>query len=131
MPPVVTGAAPGIGAGWTRLAERVRQELPVAEIDGIWVFRVVRREGRDFGTAILSRVRGDRRRIHTATFALTVKGKTRGQFEAAIAEVGSGPLTALEELLALVPKRAGDEEPPTPIPVATWFPPEGSDTGPE
>lgn len=127
MPPLVTPAGPGIGAGWIRLAHRIAAELPVAELDGIWVFRVLRRDARDWGTAVVSRVDGERRRIYTARFAHTVKGKQRGAFEAEIALVGSGPLEALDELLALVPKRAGDDEPPTRIPVDAWFPPEGGE----
>jgi hypothetical protein len=129
MPPVVTPQGPGLGGGWTRLAVAVRAELPVDELDGIWVFRTIRREARDWGTAVLSRVEGDRRRIYTARFALTVKGKTRGQFESELKEVGSGPLEALDDLLALVPKRADEEEPPTRIPVETWFPPEEESVG--
>jgi hypothetical protein len=122
----VTPAGPGIGEGWTRLAGAVGLALPIAEIDGVWVFKTIRYSARDFGTAILSRVDGDRRRIYTASFILTVKGKTRGQFESEIAEVGSGPLEALAELLALVPKRSEDEEPPTAIPTEHWFPLEAS-----
>lgn len=124
MPPILTTTGPGIGEGWSRLVELVRQHLPVEEIDGVWVFRTIRHQTRDFGTAVLSRVDGDRRRIYTASYILTVKGKTRGQFESAITEVGSGPLGALAELLALVPKRAEDEEPPLAIAVEQWFPPE-------
>ena len=48
----------------------------------------------------------------------------REELESAIAEVGSGPLETLAELLALVPKRSEDEEPPTPIPAERWFPKE-------
>lgn len=128
MPPVLTPTGPGLGAGWLRLAQAVREQLPVHELDGIWVFRVIRRDARDFGTAILSRVDGDRRRIYTASFVHTVKGRSRGQFAAELTEVGSGPLTALEELLGLVPKRAEDEEPPVPIPVEHWFPSEQEST---
>jgi len=113
-----------MGGGWTRLAAAIRDALPVHEIDGIWVFRVLHHDKRDWGTAIVSRIDGDRRRIYTARFVHTVKGKTRGQFESDIAEVGSGPVEALDELLALVPKRAEDEEPPSSLPVAAWFPPE-------
>ena len=113
---------PGIGPGWERLAGVLREAMPVSEIDRIWVFRVVRREGLDFGTAILSRVDGERRRIYTARFTLTVKGKKRGQFEWHLAEVGSGPLEALDELLALVPRRSDEEEPPEPIAPLAWFP---------
>jgi hypothetical protein len=71
----------------------------------------------------LSRVEGDRRRIYTARYVATVKGKERGGFETALTEVGSGPLEALHELLALVPQRADDEDPPAPISLALWFPP--------
>jgi hypothetical protein len=117
-------AGPGEGPGWERLAQALRDALPVAELDRIWAFRVVRREGQDFGTAILSRIEGDRRRIYTARFGLRVKGKQRGQFEWMLEEVGSGPLEALDELLALVPKRSDEEEPPAPVEPVRWFPPE-------
>ena len=123
MPPLtLTPSGPGLGEGWTRLAEAVGQALPVTEIDGVWVFKTIRYNARDFGTAIVSRVDGDRRRIYTASFILTVKGKTRGQFESDLVEVGSGPLEALAELLALVPKRSEDEEPPMALPAERWFP---------
>jgi hypothetical protein len=132
MPAFVTAPSEGAGIGpaWERLAAVLKDQLPVGELDGIWAFRVVRREGRDFGTAILSRVEGDRRRIYTARFVLAVKGKTRGRFESELEEVGSGPVEALEELLALVPKRSDEEEPPSPVPVETWFPPEPPADGP-
>ena len=116
-------AGPGEGPGWERLAQALRETLPTAELDRIWAFRVVRREGQDFGTAILSRVQDDRRRIYTARFGLMVKGKQRGHFEWVLEEVGSGPLEALEALLALVPKRSDEEEPPAPVDPASWFPP--------
>ena len=112
---------PGEGPGWERLALALRDALPVAELDRLWVFPVVRREGQDFGTAILSRVDSARRRIYTARFVLTVKGKKRGQFEWFADEVGSGPLEALEELLALVPRRSEEGEPPIPVDPAAWF----------
>jgi hypothetical protein len=125
MPPVVNLApsGPGVGPSWERLAQALRDALPTAEIDRIWVFRVVRRAGQDFGTAILSQTDGERRRIHTASFVHTVKGKKRGQFEWSLHEVGSGPLSALDELLALVPRRSDEEEPPAPVGPADWFSP--------
>jgi hypothetical protein len=132
MPAFVTAPSEGAGIGpaWQRLAAVLQDQLPVGELDGIWAFRVVRREGRDFGTAVLSRVQGDRRRIYTARFVLAVKGKARGRFESELEEVGSGPVEALEELLALVPKRSDEEEPPSPVAVETWFPPEPPADGP-
>ena len=109
---------PGEGPQWERLAAWLRDQIPVAGVDGIWVFRVLRRDQREFGTAVLSTIDGDRRRIHTATYVAQIKGKQRGGFEARLEEVGSGPLEALQELLALVPVRADDEEPPTPVDVS-------------
>ena len=122
MPPL-TPLGPGEGESWDRLAAWLRDQLPVEEVDGIWVFRILRRNQRDFGTAVISRVDGDRRRIYTARFIATVKGKQRGGFEPSIEEVGSGPIEALHELLALVPVRADDEEPPVAGDVSQWFPP--------
>jgi hypothetical protein len=115
----VTGAA---DSGWARLAGAVAQVLPPAEVDGVWVFSPLRREGREWGTAVLSRVDGDRRRIYTARYMLAIKGKERGKFEASVEEVGSGPLTALAQLLQDTRKRIDDEHPPTPVPPEAWFP---------
>ncbi len=115
--------APGEGPHWERLAAWLREQLPVAEVDGVWVFRTLRRDQKDFGTAVLSRIDGDRRRIYTASFVATVKGKQRGAFEPVLTEVGSGPIEALQELFALVPVRSDDEEPPLPVDLDRWFPP--------
>ena len=112
------------GSGWKRLAEAVAVALPAAEIDGVWVFRTLRQEGRELGTAILSRLDdgGARRRIYTARFVHTLKGRERGKFESVLEEVGSGPREALDELLAGVRRRM-DDEIPTPIAPETWFGP--------
>ena len=120
--PFSAPASPGMGPGWDKLALTLRAALPREEIDAIWAFKVIRREGRDFGTAIVSRLEAGRCRIYTATFVYTVKGPKRGTFESEIIEVGSGPPEALDELLALVPRRSDEEEPPVPVDPALWFP---------
>jgi hypothetical protein len=118
---------PGIGEGWALLAQAVVADLPRSEVHGLWVFRPFRRDGKEYGTAILSRVEGKRLSIYTARYAHTLKGKKRGEFASEFAEVGSGPLEALEELVALVPKRT-EEDPPVQIPVARWYPVEDDGT---
>lgn len=119
----LTPRGPGEGPYWEQLAEWLRDQLPPHEVDGVWVFRLLRRDLKEYGTAVVSRVEGDRRRIYTARYIATIKGKKRGAFETAIEEVGSGPLEALHELLALVPVRADDEDPPVAVDLARWFPP--------
>ena len=112
------------GSGWGRLADYVAGEIPVSEIDGVWQFRTIKREGRELGTAMLSRVDGqqrERRRIYTARYVATIKGKQRGQWQSTVEEVGSGPIEALDRLLTDVEKRV-DEGSPTPVPVREWYP---------
>ncbi|HUF36208.1 MAG TPA: hypothetical protein VMN37_09670 [Gemmatimonadales bacterium] len=113
---------PGAGAGWGRLALAVAETLPPAEVDGVWVFSPIRHEGREWGTAVLSRVDGDRRRIYTARYMLAIKGKERGKFECAVQEVGSGPVEALARLVQEAQRRIDDEHPPVPVPPDAWFP---------
>ncbi|HEU5304453.1 MAG TPA: hypothetical protein VFU40_07410 [Gemmatimonadales bacterium] len=118
--PVRAPAGPGLG--WDRLARAVAEVVPPGEVDGVWVFTPLRRESREWGTAVLSRVDGERRRIYTARYVLAIKGKERGKFEASVQEVGSGTAEALERLVHEAHRRIDDEHPPTPVPPASWFP---------
>ena len=108
-------------SGWERLAEAVAQVVPPGEVDGIWIFTPLRRGPREWGTAVISRIDGPRRRIYTARYALAVKGKERGKFESTIQEVGTGPQAALARALEDAQRRMDDEVPPTPVPPDTWF----------
>ncbi len=114
---------------WERLADEVARQVPVGEIDGVWVFQPLRNGLQEAGTAIVSRIDGDRRRIYTARYVATIKGKLRGQWQSTVDEVGSGPIEALDRLLADVEKRV-DEGAPTPVPVSAWYP-ETADTSGE
>lgn len=106
--------------GWARLAEAALAVLPVDDIEGIWQFQPIRLERRELGTAILALRDGDRRRIWTARYALTIRGRERGAFEHSLEEVGSGPVEALEELLVSVRRRLGEDDAPAPVPVDQW-----------
>ena len=123
-------AGPGEGPGWSQLAAAVAAALPGEEVDGVWVFPPIRSGPVEWGTAVLSRVDGERRRIYTARYAHTIKGKERGRFQWELQEVGSGPLDALEALLAQVPARADAEEPPVAVAPDRWLPRAGDDGGP-
>jgi hypothetical protein len=107
--------------GWERLAQKVALTLPPSEVDGVWVFSPLRRDANEWGTAVLSRVDGERRRIYTARYVLAVKGKERGKFEATVQEVGSGPLEVLARVLQEAQRRTDDEQPPVPVSPAEWF----------
>lgn len=108
-------------SGWERLAQAVAEVVPPAEIDGVWVFAPVRREANEWGTAVLSRVEGERRRIYTARYLLVIKGKERGKFESAVQDVGIGPVDALARALQEAQRRIDDEHPPVAVPPESWF----------
>ena len=116
-------AAVVAGSGWERLAQAVAEVLPPAEIDAVWLFSSLRRDAREWGTAVVSRVDGERRRIYTARYVLAVKGKERGKFEASVQEVGAGPIEALDRLVQEAHRRIDDEHPPVSVPPSSWFPP--------
>jgi hypothetical protein len=108
-------------SGWERLAQAVAQSLPAGEIDGVWIFSPIRRDTREWGTAVLSRLDGERRRIYTAGYILAVKGKERGKFESTVQEVGTGPVEALARLVQEAQARIDDEHPPMPVSPESWF----------
>ncbi|MBA3316785.1 MAG: hypothetical protein H0T50_01680 [Gemmatimonadales bacterium] len=108
-------------SGWARLAAAVAEMLPPEEVDGVWIFSPLRHQGNEWGTAVLSRVDGHRRRIYTARYVLAVRGKELGKFQASVQEVGSGPVAALARLLQDAQKRIDDEQPPIPVAPASWF----------
>jgi hypothetical protein len=108
-------------SGWERLAQAVAEVLPPAEVDGVWVFAPLRREEKEWGTAVVSRVDGERRRIYTAGYVLAIKGKERGKFESTIVEVGSGPTDALARVLQEAQRRIDDEHPPASVSPDVWF----------
>ena len=113
------------GSGWERLASAVAGTLPPAEIEAVWLFRTLRREGTEWGTALVSRVDGaahERRRIYTARFLHVLKGKDRGKFEWAVEEVGSGPVETVGEIIAGVHRRMDDDDPRL-VPPDDWFAP--------
>jgi hypothetical protein len=95
--------------------------VPPSEVDGVWLFAPLRREAREWGTAVLSRVDGERRRIYTARYVLTIKGKERGKFQSTIQEVGTGPLEVLARVLQEAQHRSDDEHPPQAVSPESWF----------
>ena len=109
------------GSGWDRLAQAVAELVPPGEVDSVWVFAPLRRESREWGTAVLTRVDGDRRRIYTARYVLVVKGRERGKFESSVQEVGVGPMEVLTRVLQDAQRRIDDEHPPISVPPETWF----------
>jgi hypothetical protein len=114
-------AAPDTASGWDRLAQAVAQVIPPEEVDAVWLFPPLRRDANEWGTAVLSRLEGERRRIYTARYILAVKGKERGRFQTTVQDVGTGPVEVLTRVLQDAQRRGDDEHPPTAVSPDVWF----------
>ncbi len=130
--PVGATRSPGLGLGWTRTAQSLGEVVPASEIERIWLFPPVRREEREWGVAVVSRIAdGERRRIYTASYMLIVRGRERGQGKIAVEEVGESPISVMHEVIKGVQERAGEAEPPVEIAPDIWYPADDEAADPE
>jgi hypothetical protein len=113
---------PGQGPGWAKLAAAVEAQVPPAEIETIHVFRAIKREGREWGTAVVTRKASDGRlRVYTAKYMLIVRGKDRGQSKIEVVEVALSPAEVLAQVMQATVDRGGDTEPPVELGPAVWY----------
>ena len=114
--------APGQGPGWAKVAAAVEAEMPPAEIDTIYLFRPMKREGREWGTAVVTRADPDGRlRVYTARYMLIVRGKDRGQAKVEVTEVGLSPAEVLAQVMQATADRTGEAEPPVEVAPGAWY----------
>ena len=114
--------APGQGPGWAKLAAAVEAQVPPAEIETIYVFRSIKREGKEWGTAVVTRKAADARlRVYTAKYMLIVRGKDRGQSKIEVEEVALSPAEVLAQVMQATVDRGGDTEPPVELGPAVWY----------
>ena len=130
--PVAPGHAPGLGLGWTRVATAVAGAMPAGEIARIWLFAPVRREEREWGTAVIARRAAEERvRVYTASYTLLIRGRERGQGQVNVLEVGESPAGMIENVVRGVQQRAGEAEPPVEIAASLWFGEEHDEPSPQ
>ena len=115
---------PGRGPGWAKLAEAVALRVPPAEIETIYLFRPWKRDGREWGTAVVACRPGDggeRLRVYTARYMLVVRGKERGQSRIEVAETALSPADVIARVMQATADRMGDPEPPVAAGPAVWY----------
>jgi len=125
-PPAPVGDLPPItaaGPGWRRVAQAIAGQMPVREIERIWLFPPVRHEAREWGTAVVARrVTPGRLRVYTGSYGLVVRGRERGQGQIALEDVGETPDEVLPDVIRGVQERAGEADFPEEIASSAWFP---------
>ena len=96
--------------------------MPPAEIAALYLFRPIKREGREWGTAVVTRKTDEGRlRVYTAKYMLIVRGKDRGQAKVELKEVGLSPAEVLAQVMQAAADRTGDAEPPVEVAPGTWY----------
>jgi len=114
--------APGQGAGWAKLAAAVETQVPPGEIETIYVFQPIKRAGKEWGTAVVTRKSGDGRlRVYTARYMLVIRGKERGQSKVEVEEVALSTAEVLAKVMQATVDRGGDTEPPVELGPAVWY----------
>jgi hypothetical protein len=102
----------------------VETHVPPAEIETIYVFRPIKREGKEWGTAVVTRKSAApdaRLRVYTAKYMLVVRGKERGQTKIEVVEVALSPAEVLAQVMQATVDRGGDTEPPVELGPAVWY----------
>lgn len=115
---------PGRGSGWAKLAEAVALRVTPSEIETIYVFRLWKRDGREWGTAVVTRraAAGEGRlRVYTARYMLVTRGKERGQARIEVAETALSPAAIIERVMRAAAERTGDPEPPVAVGRDVWY----------
>ena len=111
--PGALSPTPGQGPGWAKAAAAVAAQVPPAEIEAIHVFRPIKREGREWGTAVITRRHPEGRlQVFTVKYMLIVRGKDRGQSKVVVEEVGLTPEEVLQNVMRTAAERTGEVDPP-------------------
>jgi hypothetical protein len=106
------------------VAAAVEAQVPPAEIETIYLFRPIKREGREWGTAVVTRRSASpegRLRVYTAQYMLIVRGKERGQSKVEVVEVGLSPAAVLAQVMQATVDRGGETEPPLELNPGAWY----------
>ncbi len=120
--PALGATAPGQGPGWAKLSAAVALRVPPEEIDTIYLFRPFKREGREWGTAVVTRRHpAGRLVVYTARYMLVVRGKEKGVSRIEVEEVALSPAEVVAQVMQHTADRTGEAEPPQACSAAVWY----------
>lgn len=116
--------------------------MPKSEIEAVWAFPGVRREGREYGVAVVARQGageergpegaasgGGRLRVYRARYALAVKGQDRGKAEVEIEETALAPRELLPAVIEGVRRRADEAGEAELVDLGPWKAEAGGEPG--
>ena len=114
-----------------RLLATLAERMPRSEVEAVYAFPPVRREGQDHGVAVVSRVAGgDRRLVYRARYVVALKGPERGRVTVEVEETAEAPAGLLPEVLEGVRRRADEAGEAELVDLTAWKAGEGERSGP-
>ena len=106
--------ATAVSDGLARLLGAIAALMPPDEVDAVWAFPPVRREGREHVVAVVSRLAGEgRRRVYRARYTVGLGGAERGKVSVEVEPAAEGPPELVPAVIDGVRRRAdeaGDAE---------------------
>lgn len=97
------------GEGLASVLDHVAERMPKAEVEAIWAFPGVRREGREHGVAVVCRRgAGGRQVVYRARYVVQEKGQERGKITVNLEETAEAPPELLPRVIAGVRDRADE-----------------------
>jgi hypothetical protein len=109
-----------------QLLAALEERMPRAEVDAVYAFPPVRREGREHGIAVVSRLAADDRRvIYRARYVVALKGPERGRVTIMVEETAEVPAALLPDVLEGVRRRADEAGDAEPVDLSAWKAGEG------
>jgi len=97
------------GAGPAQVLDKVAELMPKAEVEAVWAFPGVRRDGREHGVVVISRrAAGDRHVVYRARYVIQEKGQARGAVAVTLEETAEAPADMLPRVIAGVRDRADE-----------------------
>jgi hypothetical protein len=110
-----------VSEGLARLLELVAERMPRSEVDQVWAFPGVRRDDREYGVAVITRLAGEGRRlVYRGRYAVILKGEQRGSVEVELEETAETPVELVVEVIEGVRRRADEAGEAEPLDLTAW-----------
>jgi len=109
------------GEGLARVLDAVAERMPKDEVETLWSFPGVRRDGREYGVAVvMRRGAGDRHVVYRARYVIQEKGQERGKISVELTETADAPADLLRRVIDGVRDRADEAGDADVVDLAPW-----------
>jgi hypothetical protein len=92
-----------------KLLDALAARIPPAEVEAVWAFPGVKRDGKEYGVAVVTRRGGgDKHLVYRARFVIPQSGQERGRMTLDVEETAEAPADLLPAVIEGVRRRADE-----------------------